>query len=302
MGVVIENGFLSACIDLKGAEITSLKDKKDGTEYIWTGDMEFWGQHAPVLFPIVGRVKNDEYRIDGVTYKMRQHGFARNLNFDIVEKCEERVLFRLSWSEKTLPIYPYKFELYVEYILKNNELITTYKVKNVDSRDIYFSIGAHPGFNCPLKGGTEDNLLQSFDDYYFKFEKKETASITLVCKNGLLKKERAPFLNDEDTITLSKKLFESDALIFTNLKSKKVSLKNINNDKEITFDFTGFPYLGLWSKPTGAPFVCIEPWFGHADYEDFDGDFKEREGVLPLHKDGEFCCKYSIAIGEDGKE
>lgn len=302
MRVVLESEFLSACAVSKGAEITNLKDKRDGTEYIWTGDKEYWGRHAPVLFPIVGRVKNDEYRIGEATYKMGQHGFARDLNFEALEKSEGRVLFRLSWSKDTLTVYPYKFELYIEYILKDFELETIYRVKNVDDGDIYFSIGAHPGFNCPLKDDKSALAPQAFDDYYFEFDKKETEDIICVSKNGLLKRERVSFLNNEDSIALSKELFEKDALVFAGLKSKRVSLKNIKNDKVISFDFTGFPYLGLWSKPSGASFVCIEPWFGHADYEDFDGDFREREGILHLHKGGEFCCRYGISIGGTKKD
>lgn len=292
MDIILENEFLTVTAVKKGAEITSIKDNKDNTEYIWTGDALFWGRHAPILFPIVGRVKNNEYKIGDMTYKLNQHGFARDCSFDIVENNREKALFRLSFSEESLKVYPYRFELDVQYCLKDKTLEVTYIVRNVDSEDIYFSIGAHPGFNCPLTDG--DIEQSSFEDYYFEFENKETAHIIPVSSNGFILRETEPFLNNCNIIPISHELFKKDALVFNNLKSKKISLKNSKSSKGITMDFTGFPYLGLWSKPIGAPFVCIEPWYGHTDFEDFEGDFKDKEDILKLNKGKEFCCKYSI--------
>lgn len=296
MELILENEFLTVKPISKGAEITSIKDKKDDTEYIWYGESKYWGRHAPILFPIVGKVKNNEYRIDDTSYTLGQHGFARDFEFDVIERSKDKVLFRLSWSEDTLKLYPYKFELYVQYKLSGNNLEVSYIVRNVDSKDIHFSIGAHPGFNCPLEGnGLEPSC---FEDYYFEFENKETADILCLNNSGLFERTTQPYMKDSNRINFSNTLFKNDALVFEGLKSKKISLKNTKNSKSITLGFTGFPYLGLWSKPTGAPFVCIEPWFGHADFEDFDGDFRDKEGVLRLGKGEEFSCKYTITISE----
>lgn len=292
MIIKLQNEFLIVNLVEHGAELTSIKEKKDNTEYLWTADSAVWARHAPILFPIVGKVKNNEYKIDDITYKLGQHGFARDFKFTVIESDKEKVLLRLSFSEESLKLYPYKFELEVQYLLHDNNLEVKYLVRNVDSRDIYFSIGAHPGFNCPINS----EEVTEFDDYYFEFDNKETAELILISKDGLIKREKETFFKDENKIAISKELFKRDALIFNKLKSKKISLKNNKNSKAITMDFSGFPYMGLWSKPEGAPFVCIEPWFGHADYEDFQGDFREKEGVLKLNKGEEFCCKYSISI------
>lgn len=295
MGVMLENEILTVNTAEKGAEITSIRDKKDGAEYIWTADPAFWGRHAPVLFPIVGRLKNNEYRIDGRTYKMGQHGFARDMEFEVVQKSESKVRFRLSCSEDTLKVYPYRFELYIEYVLEGSSLKVIYTVRNADNGDIYFSIGAHPGFNCPIVN-RELGKAAKFEDYYFRFQDRETAEITQIDGSGLLKRRKKPFLKDRDIIPLSHELFKDDALVFGGLSSKNILLKNNKDSRGIMLDFSGFSYLGLWSKPEGAPFVCVEPWFGHADYEDFDGDYREREGVLRLGVGQDFVCSYVISI------
>lgn len=292
MSIILKNEFLTVKVEAKGAEIISIMDNEDGSEYIWKGESKYWGRHAPILFPIVGKVKENTYKIEEKEYQLSQHGFARDLNFDIVESNNDRAALKLKWSEETLKNYPYKFELAVEYSILESTLEVNYIVKNVDQDNIYFSIGAHPGFNCPF----EDSKATSFEDYYFKFEKKEDAKIIPINNEGLLKKEQQNFINNNDIIRLTKDLFNKDALIFQKLKSKKISLMNDKDSKSIIMDFEGFPYLGLWSKPEGAPFVCIEPWFGHADYEDFEEDFRKKEGVLKLNKGEEFKCKYSISI------
>ena len=175
------------------------------------------------------------------------------------------------WNEDTLRIYPYKFSLRLSYDLLE-EGKGGYEVKNLDNKDIYFSIGGHPAFMCPL---FKD---EKFEDYYFEFNQKETAEIMLLDKNtGYLTKDRKEFLKDQNKINLSFNLFENDALIFDSLKSNSITLKSDKNNKSLTMNFTNFPYLALWTKATGAPFVCIEPWYGHADYIDFNGDFKDSQ-------------------------
>lgn len=293
MSYVLENDFLSISANNHGAELHSITGKKENTEFLWNGNPEFWKYHAPLLFPIVGKVKDNTYRIEKESYTLPQHGLGRLNKFDLIENNDNSLCFKLDYSDDTLKVYPFKFSLIVKYTLIGSTINISYTVKNLDDSTIYFSIGAHPAYMCPI---LED---ESLNDYYFEFNKKEDAKIMLLnTSNGLFSGELKPFLKDENKINLSKELFKNDALVFksSELNSNIISLKSKNHNKFIEFDFTNFPYLGLWAPPTGAPFVCIEPWFGHADYESFNGDFKEKEGVLALKENQEFNCAYSVTI------
>ena len=167
---------------------------------------------------------------------------------------------------------------------------TSYEVINKDNKDIYFSIGGHPAYMCPINQG------ESFEDYYFEFDKVEKSSKILLNSNGLFTKNKELFMEDSKELPLSIEIFKDDAIVFNDLKSNKISLKSRKSDKSVTMDFSGFPYLGLWTKPTGAPFVCIEPWFGHADYEDFNGDFKDKEGINKLAVGKSFKAAYLVTV------
>lgn len=172
----------------------------------------------------------------------------------------------------------------------DRSVITSYTVENKDDRTIYFQIGAHPAFMCPILPG---ELIQ---DYYFEFNEEESSHRKIVSKEGYIKRETKPYLMNNKIIHLSFDVFKDDALVFENLKSNKISIKSRNHDKFLTMDFTGFPYMGLWTKATGAPFVCIEPWYGHADYEDFAGEFKDKEGIESLEVNGVFKAAYTVSI------
>lgn len=285
----MENQWLKVSTKAEGAELTSILLKKDNTEYLWQGDPKIWGRHAPILFPIVGRLKENRCTIDGKEYHMTQHGFARDMTFDILEESEEHILYQLTSNEDTLKYYPYRFQLRVEYILKEKSIIVKYSVKNIDDQKIYFSIGAHPGFNCPLLEG------ESMEDYVLEFEKEEVLD-KMCLDNGLILEEKQPFLNHEKTISLTKDLFINDALIVENTASKSITLKSTKSNKSVCVTFDEFRYLGIWSKPEGAPFVCIEPWLGIADYKDKTVDFKDKAGILSLDPEEESQCSYIISI------
>jgi galactose mutarotase-like enzyme len=290
MNIKLENDHFEVLICEQGAELISMKDKNNGTEYIWTADPLHWSRHAPILFPIVGKVRDNHYTVDGKSYNLGQHGFARDMDFFVSGKTDHSATFELCSDSSTLNYYPFKFKLCVNYLLENNTLYITYDVYNKDDKTIYFCIGGHPGFNCPLFEN------ESMEDYYFEFEKSETASISLLTKDGLFYSDTKPFLKNQQIMTLSPEVFAHDALIFKHLKSNKISLKNHKNSHKITVDFSGFPFLGLWSKSKRAPFVCIEPWFGHADYNDFSGEFKDKEGIVELSQNNNFKCQYYINI------
>ncbi|MGL5150175.1 MAG: aldose 1-epimerase family protein [Clostridium sp.] len=289
----LENDNIKISAHTHGGELHSLINKNSNTEYLWNGDASFWKYHAPILFPIVGKVNNGKYTIDGKTFELPQHGLARVREFTMIEKSNNSISFELLWNKESLLVYPYKFSLVINYTLVDDGVKITYKVKNIDDKEIFFSIGAHPAFMCPLA----DNETQ--EDYYFEFNNKETTSIMLLdTATGLFSHNRADFFNNENIIPITKNLFKNDALIFDSLQSNKVSIKSKNHTKSLTMDFSGFPYMALWSQPTGAPFVCLEPWFGHADYCDFNDDFRNKEGVESLKVNEEFTCSYTVTINE----
>ena len=291
MNYFLENDNLRIGTRTYGGELIAIHNKINGSEYLWDGNPEYWKYHAPILFPIVGKVVDCKYRVDGKIYELPQHGLARTSEFTLLEKKEDEITFELKYSEDTLKVYPFKFSLIIKYTLNDINLSIDYIVKNLDNKEMYFSIGAHPAFMCPIEN-------DKFDDYYFEFNEKENASIMQLVGPGYFSKEEKPYLKDENIINLSTDLFKNDALVFKNLKSNKISLKSKNHKKYLEFDFGEFPYLGLWTKDTGAPFVCIEPWFGHADFDGFNGEFKDKAAIQSLMPNKEFHCNYNISFFE----
>ena len=286
----LENEKINITISIQGAVLHNIKSKVDGIEYLWNRNKRYWGYSAPVLFPIVGKVNNGSYRVDGKEYNLPQHGLARLKEFEMIKKTDDNIVFELVDSEETLKVYPYKFSLKISYTLLEDGVITEYIVENTDNKMIYFSIGAHPAFMCPIMPG------EIIDDYYFEFNEKENCDIMPINKDGYIKRERKQYLVDNNIIPLSFDLFKGDALVFDSLKSNKIRLKSVNHDKVLTMDFTGFPYMGLWTKSTGAPFVCIEPWYGHADFEDFTGELKDKDGIQKLDIGEKFNSSYTVTI------
>lgn len=290
MNLAVHNEKIHIEIDTKGAELTSIISEENKIEYLWQADSKVWPRHAPILFPMVGKLKNNETIIEGKTYSMGQHGFARDMEFQLIGKTSDSVSLQLISDEESLQRYPYKFNLLVEYTLIENKIQVTYKIKNIHEEKMYFSIGAHPGFTCPLY------KEEKFEDYYLEFSKKETAEI-YEFNNGMFSGERKPHLENDSILPITRELFKNDALVYEKLESTKVNLRSRKHQHGIGFDFEGFPYLGIWSRPQGdGDFVCIEPWFGLADFENTDSVFENKKGILSLEKDKCFECKYIIEI------
>ena len=286
----LQNSLVLATFKEQGAELCSLRRKDEMFEYIWAGNPNIWGRHAPVLFPIVGRLDQNKYLLDGKEYHMSQHGFARDKMWQTAKEGTDRILFRLTSDEDTKLHYPFDFELLLEYHLENNKLTTTYRVKNTGSEQMPFSIGAHPAFNCPLLRDEE------FSDYYLEFEKAETLERQLL-RHGMRTGEKTPLMNNEIQLPLRPELFEEDALVLDGVNSTYVILKNRKNPHNVRVDFKGFPYLGIWTKAGGAPFICIEPWNGITDIASAAGqDFRQKEGILQLNTGQQFECSYSITV------
>ena len=289
MNYEIKNEHIKAKIKSFGAELNSLQKIDEDLEYIWQGDSKYWNRHSPILFPIVGRLKDDSYFYKNQKYNMTQHGFARDKEFEVIKNEVDFIEFRLKSDEKTLEIYPFAFELYLSYKLEKSKLIVSYKVINKSDDKMLFSIGAHPAFNWTLK---ED---EKKEDYFIEFEDlKQTKRYFLNDLGLLYKKEDLKIIDNK--IPLNEKLFKNDALVFNDLNIKRVSLKNIKNENFVRLNFENFPYLGIWSKPSGSPFICIEPWFGIADDENSIQNFEEKKGLISLQKNEIFSCFYSIEV------
>lgn len=286
--VVLENEHLKVTINYKGAELSSLIDKNNNTEYIWQGDESIWNYHAPNLFPIVGGLNNNTLHVNGNGYQMNRHGFARTSTFRRLESAPDHAKFSLDYSEETLTVYPYKFEFQVVYHLSGRSLKIAYKVINKDDKDIYFSVGGHPAFNVPLVNG------ENYEDYYFQFEIEEDLDTHLLSSSGLLTGETQKVFTG-NKLPLKKDMFDRDALIFKDLKSKSIILRNNAGTKYVKVDFPQFKQLGLWSKPN-APFVCIEPWLGYTDSEGQARDISEKEAIEIVEHGHVFEADFTISI------
>jgi galactose mutarotase-like enzyme len=271
----IENNLLKITIAAKGAELQSIFHKKNNIEYMWSGDPAFWAKKSPVLFPIVGTLKEDTYYYKDEAYHLSRHGFARELTFDLEEQSTNAITFSIQHSEQTLKNFPFHFHFYVRYELSGDELSVTYGVWNRGNDVMYFSVGGHPAFKLPLVEGT------TYNDYFLRFNKKERLGRWPISKQGLIEKELQPLLNDSDELPLSKELFSKDAIVLKHLKSDTVTIESQKTAHGIKFVFAGFPYLGIWASP-GSDFVCIEPWQGIADSVDSSQQLENKEGIVSL--------------------
>ncbi len=280
--ITLSNSIISAQIKSLGAELCSLKDNTN-RDYIWEGNPAFWGKHSPVLFPIVGTLKNNTFYHNDKKYTLSRHGFAREKEFQLVEKTESSATFSLQSNSETLKNYPFKFELQIQYILIGTTLELTYRVINKDNTDMPFSIGAHPAFALP----------RDFEDYSLAFEEVEPLEYTLL-ENDLVSKQTEKIKTNSNTVPLTYELFESDALIFNTLKSNSLTIVEKENPI-LKVQFENFPNLGIWTK-VGAPFICIEPWFGYSDITESKGNLFEKEGIIVLKTDTTFQAKFSIEI------
>ena len=283
----IENHKLQITIAEKGAELQSIFHKKLQMEYMWNGDPSYWAKRSPVLFPIVGTLKNDSYEYGNHSFKLSRHGFAREMVFDIEKQLPDAIFFLLKSSPATLKNFPFEFEFRIGYGLQENILSTTYRIKNKTPGGMYFSVGGHPAFKVPLVEGT------SYDDYYLEFDRRENLSRWPISKNGLIEKKSVPLLEGEQRLFLSKQLFSNDALVFKHPASSIVSLRSDRTGHGLNFHISGFPYLGIWAA-RNADFVCIEPWCGIADSVDSDQQFIHKEGINKLAFDEIFDRTWSV--------
>lgn len=282
MNVIISNGTLTASINSQGAELNSLKDAS-GREYIWEGNPEFWGKHSPVLFPIVGTLKNNRYLLNGKEYHMTRHGFARDNEFIVKARGEKNVTFSLAANEKTREAYPFDFDLEIKYTISSNSLKIDYTVTNHGSETMPFSLGAHPAFALP----------GDFGSYSIKFEKDEELRSTQL-ENDLLSDIIIKLPVKDAILPLSYELFKRDALILKEHDSNHLDILE-NNIPLLRVLYRDFPHLGIWTRQN-APFICIEPWQGYSDTLTTTGKLEEKEGMLSLKPKEHYKAGFAIQI------
>ncbi|WP_367770166.1 aldose 1-epimerase family protein [Flavobacterium sp. WC2421] len=281
MTVTLLNSNLTAKINTIGAELFSLVS--NGKEYIWEGNPAFWGKHSPVLFPIVGTLKNNTYTYNTISYQLSRHGFARDTEFKLIDKKESSAIFSIQSNEETLKVYPFNFELQIIYTLEDNNLHIQYKVINKGNVLMPFSIGAHPALALP----------GAFENYSMEFEIEEPLVYNLL-ENDLISNNTKTLSTIENKVTLNYPLFENDALIFKTLKSNYLTIFE-HQKPLIRMHYKDFPHLGIWTK-NNAPFLCIEPWFGYSDSTESTGNIMEKEGIQILEPKAIFNSQFSIEI------
>ncbi|MCK8520162.1 aldose 1-epimerase family protein [Aquimarina sp. D1M17] len=285
----LENEILHVKLNPAGAELSSVIKKSTQQEYMWQGDPEIWGSQAPVLFPIVGGLKDDTYFYENKAYQLPKHGFIR-YNKDLVFKkdSDTKISLSLGSSEKTLAMYPFEFFFEISFELIENKIEISHRIENIGTKTMYFNVGGHPAFNCPL----EDTEL--YNEYYITLKDEAEHESYALAPNGLIQEGTFPVFNDKK-LPLTQNLFDNDALIFKNIKAKEATLYHKTKGAIVGLTFEDFPDLGIWAKPK-APFVCIEPWLGYADVEHSNQILEDKEGIKRLNPGELHRSSYAITI------
>lgn len=289
MVYTLKNEFITVKISSRGTEIVSVT--KNGCEYVWQGDPEFWASRAPILFPICGRLFGGKYTFGGKEYEMNLHGFARASEFEAVKMTDTYAEFRLCANAETKACYPFDFELTVVYTLDGSSVKSSAVIKNVGDKTLPATFGAHPGFNVPLDCG-------SFEDWYLEFCEDCTPDELVfsdTCFNTGMKK--AYPLKDGRILPLRHSLFDIDA-IFMDRIAPSVTLKSDKSQRYVTLKYDGMPYLGIWHKPrTEAPYVCIEPWCGLPSFDGKIDDMATKNDMFHIEAGKEKTVSYEIIFG-----
>ena len=285
----IHNNELSVAISSKGAELQSIIHKDFGLEYMWSGDPAFWGKKSPVLFPIVGGLKNNEYQYNNKTYNLPRHGFARDMEFEVVEQEDAGIKLTLKSNEETIAKYPFLFKFSLRYSLQQNKVSVSYIVENPGSENLFFSVGGHPAFKVPLADETK------FEDYYLQFNAVENAGRWPLSADGLIENFAIPVLENADRLPLTQSLFYKDAMVFKHLHSTSIAVLNNINAHGIKLTFKDFPYMGIWNSGN-ANFVCVEPWCGIGDSVNTSGNLKEKEGINCLSPNDVFERTWTVEV------
>lgn len=284
----LKNGKLRVVVAEKGAELQNIVRTDFGQEYLWHAGPE-WAKKSPVLFPIVGTLKNNSYTYKGKSYTLGRHGFARDKVFTLTEQTDNQLTFTLQDTEETLHVYPFHFTFRVIYTLHDTTLKVTYYVENTGKDTMYFSVGAHPAFKVPLTEGT------GYEDYYLLFNKEENDGVWPLSADGLIGLTPEPFLVKTHKLPLKHSLFYKDALVFKTLASNIIELKSDKSPRGLQLRYDDFPYMGIWAAKD-ADFVCIEPWNGIADSVNASGDITGKEGIHVLEAGKHFERSWTVTL------
>lgn len=289
MNHILSNELITIEVATLGAELQSIRNNRTGHEYLWQGNPAFWARRSPVLFPIVGSLWNGEYRTGGNTFRMSQHGFARDMEFTLTEESDNMLRFELTDTAETIAVYPFRFRLIITYTLNETRVGVEWTVENLSDTEMPFQIGAHPAFNYP-----HFSPVDSIHGY-FSLGGIKNIGYELIETGGCLGNNIHNLETDtEGMLPLGGETFVNDALVIGNSQVHRVSLLTPERAPYLSLLFRA-PVLGLWSKP-GAPFVCIEPWWGRCDRVGFDGDAASREYINRLQPAETFNAGYTILI------
>ncbi len=283
----LSNYVLRISVNSLGAELCSVKSAAGDIEYIWQADSSIWARHAPHLFPIVGKLNNNSYYYQNKLYQLPQHGFARDLEFSCIEQSSDSLVFELTASEQTLINFPFHFSLKITYTLQNNSIAVSYSVFNPDNKELYFSIGAHPAFNCPLK---QD---ERFSDYELQFNELDHLILHKL-HDGLISGETEKIELGNRALSLSPQLFEKDAMVLKNNQITGVKLRSKKTGHGVSMQCNGWPYFGIWTKPGTSKFLCLEPWYGLADTFNSNTGFENKEGIMLLETENYFNASFTL--------
>lgn len=288
--IVLSNNELTIEVKEQGAELVRISDNQTKKEYLWNGDPKYWGRTSPILFPFVGGLVDKKYSYQEKVYSMGQHGFARDMNFTLLEQKENKACFSLTATKETRAIYPFDFALEIGYELKQRNIIVSWKVINKESGDLYFSIGGHPAFYCPLdKEGKQT-------DCYIGFDTKLPLKITQINENGLVYGNSDTLITQDGLLQITEHMFDNDALVIEHNQAHRVFLAGKDKRPYLWVEFDA-PLFGIWTPAKkNAPFICIEPWYGRCDRADFHGKLEEREWGNQLKENEVFEKSYTIGI------
>lgn len=287
----LKSGDLAVQVVSLGAELKSLKDCRTRQEYMWDANPEYWKRTSPVLFPLVGNYKNKEVRYNGRIYSLPQHGFARDMRFETISLAQNEIWMGLSSSAETMQKYPFPFRLEIGYKVEERKVRASWRVINTGSETMYFSIGGHPGFVCPMKKGEKQT------DYFIRFDAEKEVVSRLLGSDGLATDTFVTYPLEDGFLPIADDLFAHDALMIENHQVQKVSLCTPDKKPYVTVSFDA-PLFGVWSVPgKAAPFVCIEPWYGRCDNTNFKGTLQDREWGNALEPGKTFETHYTIEVG-----
>ena len=281
---------LSIQVSEHGAELCSIRSNEK--EYLWQADPAFWKRHSPVLFPIVGSVWENEYRNEGITYSLSQHGFARDRDFELIAHQPHELRYRLQSDEETKKKYPFDFCLEIGYRIEGNRIEVLWEVKNTGEKVMPFQIGAHPAFYYP------DFDAETSERGFFGFDKTDGLNCILISEKGCADPDTSyPVQLTDGLLPLDTHTFDKDALILEDSQVRRVTLYNKEKQPYLSLHFEQAPVVGLWSPPAkNAPFICIEPWYGRCDRAHYTGEFTDKEWMQHLATGETFRGGYTIVI------